>query len=417
MSINYLNEIPTIIVKSVTNDKGEIKYKELTYPDGTIHKDKNIRILEDGTYYGIYELCELIDRRIMTNQEQIVMDVKNLKKYKTTEEIRNFLETAVQNPYFSKRILPKEYGFYIHESRRDELLDRLEKFSSNPYKRIAQVSIEKIKRSHQKYMNEDGIPKTFEGLTKKEITKVVAITTAALLTVGAVVQIVADKTKKTNITPTTEYYAQEEYQVQLEKTQKGVAENPDTSKITVSDLCDNIRLGSSYHISQTNLYEASDHNGVYGTVSGNYTVSMIAIIDENNAIHTASIEKEKDKSITELITTSNIKEIKNVNVALSTSDGTIIGWIDVDKDNFKQLASQIASEKTVFVTNTYNVTTNNPYCIKDPETGETLNIVFSSLQDENGQKVPDLKVISITDSDGNFINLDGSPAIPTGRRR
>jgi len=396
MPVKSLNDIPTLTIESIKDIMGNIYTKRIKLPDKSPQLSRKYLDLEDGTYYSIYEICELIDK-LVKNKKTIKLDNK---EFKTTEELQKYLETETNNPYLSKSVLKEQYGYYIHENKIKQLLDNIliepelltevETEKGRKEREAAQEMqerIEKVKKAYEEAIEGPTPPKTYFGLNKNQINKIVSISTAVLLTISSAYAFIeAYKHSK--------YPKNNNYEVTIEEYKRGIIENPDISNITVKDLCQELIVGNNYNINKTTLYEASDHNGIYDTIEGNYTIEKLAVQDENNIIHVLK-DTQKGKKLSEVIPEQAYQTAKVISVGLSVPDGTIIGWIDVDKKAFKDIAKDIASKKSKITTNTYKVETNNPTQVINPNTGKTINIENGVLYDQNGNRIQDQQLVSV----------------------
>ena len=95
MPVKSLNDIPTLTIESIKDIMGNIYTKRIKLPDKSPQLSRKYLDLEDGTYYSIYEICELIDK-LVKNKKTIKLDNK---EFKTTEELQKYLETETNNPY------------------------------------------------------------------------------------------------------------------------------------------------------------------------------------------------------------------------------------------------------------------------------------------------------------------------------
>ena len=412
MERNNIPNIPKIKVTTIKYDEyGIPAIKQLYLPNGKIEESKTINNITDGIYYSVYEVCEVIDI-ITKNKYEIIHDTKTNKNYKLTEEIQYLLENVPQNLRISRTQLPGQNGYYIHERALKNILERLEKVidveaimgklvygKGNIKKEEREGLEEKLRKAQEEYLQEDTKPRIFKKIQEK-ITSPTPKGWVVILALIATVIILISK-------PHSPEPPENIYQIQIQELLDIDIPNPDISNITLYELCKTIEIGKNYKIPATKLYESSDHNGRQGiTKPGNYTISMIAVIDKDNVIHTLDSKNNKNQTIIEGIEGTIIRDSKLISAAISTQEGAIIGWIDVSKENFKELAEQIAINKNPPQSLIYTITTKDPNQFIHPETGEVLEITSNGIYDNQGNKEEDIKVLSIKDSEGNIIELE-----------
>lgn len=407
MSENKLETIPKLKIKTITTTENGSIMQQLLLPNGNVIQTIN-PTYEDGIYYSIYEICELIDNHIMKTHV-IAYDKETNKRYKLTEEIQKLLESVPKNLYFSIKQLPGKNGYYIHEKALQEMLQRLEKkydveeiikdmfFKKGRTKEQERSEkVRKIAQAQEQYLRETTKQQKFSNVKFKNNNSIKK-TTAILLTIAAVTLALTTGPKQG--------YAQEPtYQVQVQE----VVEigNPDINNVTITDLCQNIKLGENYKVNSTKIYESSDHTGRSGTVSENYYgIKIISIVDKNDNIHIIDEKSLETSNQATLISQTQVENAKYVSAAISAPDGTILGWIDITKENLPKLSEKIAKEKNKIV-QTYTIMTSNPENIIHPETGKVFEIISGNLYDQKGNKEENIIITSITNSNGESINLE-----------
>ena len=118
-------------------------------------------------------------------------------------------------------------------------------------------------------------------------------------------------------------------------------------EITIEDLYKNIYLGEYYYIEECPLYSSSEDKSTNNKLpSGYYKVTMESGLNsDNRSIETKSSNEDKEniQKIRE-----NNEDIRKVRVCVGNQElGDYIGWIDINKSNFKDLTNQLQEQEPI----------------------------------------------------------------------